>query len=211
MPPPSIPTLHLQASLGGLPPSQRACTVFVPALASFPPETWPLVALLPVLDVNGALRAALEGRRTFRSAPPIAAIFACDPFLRLADMATMLRQAGITQVVNYPTVQLFEGETAAALAAVGYRADAEFRVLQRLAGQGFAPIACATSRRAVDAALGLGLRRVLLHPGLAPPPDLAAWWADLAGHVAIEGGEALAWRGAGPAPQGSRPRRRIRL
>jgi len=122
MPPPSIPTLHLRASLGGLPPPQRACAVFVPALASFPPETWPLVALLPVLDVNGALRAALEGRRTFRSAPPIAAIFACDPFLRLADMATMLRQAGITQVVNYPTVQLFEGETAAALAAVGYRA-----------------------------------------------------------------------------------------
>lgn len=206
--PPSPATLHPRARLEGLRPAERACSVFLPALAPFPAESWPLVALLPVLDINGALRAALEGRRPFRSAPPVAGLFACDPFLRLRDMAATLRRAGITAVVNYPTVQIFEGETAAALAAVGYRADAEFRVLQRMAEEGFAPVACATSRRAADAALGLGLRRILLHPGLPPPPDPAAWWAELAGHVAIEGGVALAW---GATPQVSRPRRRMRL
>jgi hypothetical protein len=125
-------------------------------------------------------------------------------------MVATLRRAGITAVVNFPTVQIFEGETAAALAAVGYRAEAEFRLLQRLTEQGFTPIACATSRRAVDAALGLGLRRILLHPGVSPPPDPASWWAELAGHVAIEGGEALAW-GAPATAQVSRPRRRMRM
>ena len=206
--------------------------MFLPALAPFAPETWPLVALLPVLDINGALRSALEARPPFRAAPPVAGLFACDPFLRLADIAAALRRAGIAAAVNFPTVQIFGGEAAAALAAVGYRAEAEFRLLQRLAEQGIAPIACATSRRAVDAALGFGLRRILLHPGVSPPPDPAAWWAELAGHVAIEGGEALAWRApaaaprlsggpmdatrpAGPrvtgAPQVSRPRRRMRL
>ena len=186
--------------------------MFLPALAPFAPETWPLVALLPVLDINGALRSALEARPPFRAAPPVAGLFACDPFLRLADIAAALRRAGIAAAVNFPTVQIFGGETAAALAAVGYRAEAEFRLLQRLAEQGFAPIACATSRRAVDAALGFGLRRILLHPGVSPPPDPAAWWAELAGHVAIEGGEALAWRApAAPRPQVSRPRRRMRL
>jgi predicted TIM-barrel enzyme len=198
-------TFRLRAELDGLPAAERGRTIFLPALAPFPAGTWPLVALLPVLDVNGALRSALETRRPFRAAPPVAGLFACDPFLRLADLAGALRRAGITTVVNYPTVQLFEGETAAAFAAVGYRAEAEFRVLQRLAEMGFAPIACATSRRAVDAALGLGLRRILLHPGLAPPADAAAWWAELAGHVAIEGAEALGW------DQASMPRRRMRL
>ncbi len=206
--PPSTALLRPRARLDGLDPPERQRSLYLPALATFPPETWPLVALLPVLDINGALRAALEAQRPFRSAPPAVGIFACDPFLRLADMAALLRRAGVTTVVNYPTVELFEGETAAALAAVGYRAEAEFRLLLRFAELGFGVIACAASRRAVDAALDLGLRRVLLHPGLAVPEQPAAWWAERAGHVAIEGGEALAW----DVPvQASRPSRRIRL
>ncbi|WP_439598237.1 phosphoenolpyruvate hydrolase family protein [Falsiroseomonas sp.] len=208
MPPPHPPSLQPAVQLDALPPAERARRVFLPALAPFPVESWPLVALLPVLDINGSLTAALAARRPFRGAGPIAGVFACDPFLRLADLAATLRAAGITQVVNYPTVQLFEGETAAALAAVNYRAEAEFRLLQRLAELGFAPIACATSRLAVDAALSLGLRRILLHPGIAPRAEEAAWWAGLATRVAVEGGEALAW---GAPHQSSSPRRRMRL
>lgn len=209
MPSPRTVTLRPAATLDRLRPEARAGSVFLPALAPFAPETWPVVALLPVIDINGALRAALDGARPFRGAPPLAGVFACDPFLRLADMAALLERAGIREVVNFPTVQLLGEETGAALAAVGYRAEAEFRLLLRLAERGFAPIACATSRRAADSALELGMRRILLHPGIDPPTDPARWWADLAGHVAIEGGEALAW--GAPAAQGSMPRRRIRL
>jgi predicted TIM-barrel enzyme len=201
-------TLKPCAELGALRPADRPGRVFLPALASFPVESWPLVALLPVLDINGALAAALDAGRPFRGGAPVAGVFTCDPFLRLADLAATLRRAGVNQVVNYPTVQIFEGETAAALAAVDYRAELEFRLLLRLAGLGFAPIACATSRAAVDAALGLGLRRILLHPGVVPRADVAGWWTPLATRVAVEGGEALAWQ----APdQASSPRRRMRL
>jgi predicted TIM-barrel enzyme len=153
-----------------------------------------VVSLLPVLDINGALAAALETQRPFRAAPPIAGVFACDPFLRPTDLAARLHRAGIREVVNAPTIQLFDGETAAELGSVGYRAEAEFRLLLRLAELGLEPLACVTSRAAADLALGLGLRRFLLHPGLTPPADPQAWWAELAGHVAIEGGEALLWR-----------------
>lgn len=194
------PALHPVARLDGLRPAARAQAIFLPALAPFAPAAWPLVGLLPVLDINGALLAALDGRRAFRAAPPIAGIFACDPFLRAADMAAGLAAAGIRQAVNFPTVQLFDGETAAALGSVGYRAEAEFRLLLRLADRGIAPIACVTSRAAAQAALGLGLRRLLLHPGLRAPADPAGWWAGLAGHVAIEGGECLAWQAPVTSP-----------
>lgn len=204
--PPSARAWTPAATLAGLRPQARAHSIWLPALAPFPRESWPLVGLLPVLDINAALVAALAGQRPFRAAPPVAGVFACDPFLRPADMAAALRRAGIRQAVNLPTVQLFDGETAAVLGSVGYRAEAEFRLLLRLEELGVAPIACATSRAAADLALGLGLRRILLHPGLTPPADPAVWWADLAGHVAIEGAEALAWR-----DQASIPSRRMRL
>lgn len=213
---PTTSPLSPCASLDGLPPAQRAGRVFLPALAPFPVASWPLAGLLPVLDINGALTEALIAQRPFRGLAPVAGIFACDPFLRLADMAGTLRHAGITEVVNFPTVQCFEGDTAAALAAVGYRAEAEFRVLLQLLERGFSPIACATGRSAVDLALALGLRRILLHPGLTAPRDPLRWWGELAGHIAIEGGQALAWKSPGEAPsdvraQVSSPRRRIRL
>ena len=200
---------HLQpvAEIEGLPAQARARSIWLPALASFPVATWPLAGLLPVLDINGALIEALGHRRRFRAAPPIAGIFACDPFLRAADLAAALARAGIRQVVNFPTVQMFGPETAAVLGSVGYRAEAEFRFLLLLAERGIEAIACATTRGAADTALGLGLRRILLHPGLAPPADQAAWWAGLAGHVAIEGGEAWGWR---EPDQASSPSRSIR-
>jgi hypothetical protein len=204
-----VRTLTPRATLAGLAGAARLDTVFLPALAPFAPTQWPLVGLLPVLDINGTLLAALAARRRFRAAPPIAGVFASDPFLRAADLAEALLRAGIAEAVNYPTIQFFGSETAAAFASVGYRAEAEFRLLARLAERGLAPIACAASRAAADAALALGLRRVLLHPGLAGAAR-DAFWAELAGHVAGKGGEPLAWREPS-AGQSSRPRRRMRL
>jgi hypothetical protein len=190
-------TLFPATSLDRLTPAARADALFVPGLAPFPPALRPLLGLLPVLDVNGALLVDLAARRPFRAAPPIAAVFACDPFLRPADLGLALSRAGIAEVANHPSVQGYGGEAAAALSAVGYRAEAEFRLLAGLAAQGFSPIAVASSEGAVDAALALGLRRVLLQPapGTTPPPG---WWARLASRVAVEGGEALAWSDSPP-------------
>lgn len=198
------------ARLEGLSLEARSRRVYLPALEPFPRETWPLVSMLPVVDINGALVEALARRAPFRAAPPVAGIFACDPFLRPIDLASALARAGIQQAVNLPTVQIFDGETAAVLASVGYRAEAEFRLLLRLAEYGIAPIACATTRATADLALELGFTRILLHPGLVPPRDPSAWWTSLAGHVAIEGAEPLAWQET-DADQGSKPRRLMRL
>ncbi|WP_376089423.1 phosphoenolpyruvate hydrolase family protein [Roseomonas sp. CCTCC AB2023176] len=200
--------LTVIADLQRVPAGRRRDAIFLPALAPFPPALWPLAGLLPILDINGTLRDALAGRPAPRSAAPIAGIFACDPFLRVADLAPVLRRAGILEVANFPTVQAHAGDTAEALRSLGLRAEAEYRVLARFAEHGLSPIACATGREAAAAAIAAGLRRILLHPGIEPPADPARWWSDLAGFVAVEGGEPLAW--ADP-PQGRRSRRRIRL
>lgn len=189
----------------------RANRVWLPALLPFAPRFWRLAVNLPVLDVNGTLAAALAARRPFRVAAPVAGVFACDPFLRVRDLRAALGRAGIREVVNYPTVQLHDGESAATLAALGMRAEDEFRILLALAEGGLSPIACATSPGAAARALAMGLRRVLLHPGLAPRVDPAGWWADVAAHVAVEGGEALAWQDGTGVQAASSPRRRIRL
>ena len=99
--------------------------------------------MLPVLDINDALIEALAPRRPFRAEPPVAGSFACDPFLRSADLAAALSSAGIRPVVSFSTVQMFDGETAAALGSVGYRAEAEFQMLLRLAGLGADGVASA--------------------------------------------------------------------
>ncbi|WP_291296301.1 phosphoenolpyruvate hydrolase family protein [Elioraea sp.] len=203
-----VRTLHPLASLAGVRPERRRDGVFLPALAQFPPARWPLVALLPVLDINGALLAACRGRARLRAGAPVAGVFASDPFLRVADVAAALAEAGITEVVNFPTIQFFGPETSAALASVGMRAEAEFRMLLRFAEHGMAPIACAVSDDAATIALSLGLRRILLHPGLGEGP--ARPWPEQASHVLIEGGEPFAWRDAADS-QLSRPSRRIRL
>ncbi|MBY0337638.1 MAG: hypothetical protein K2X11_13550 [Acetobacteraceae bacterium] len=197
------------ADLEGFPGTLRPSAAFLPGLRPFPAPSWPLVAQLPVLDVNGALLADLSAREPFAADPPIAALFACDPFLRVPDAAATLARAGVAEVLNWPSVQAHEGETAAALAAVGYRAEAEFRTLLAFAACGLQPLAFAATRGAVDAALAAGLRRVVLPSGEA--------WATLASHVAVEGGEAILWSDeplqapAASPPQSARPRRRIRL
>ncbi|MCW8084156.1 hypothetical protein [Sabulicella glaciei] len=201
-------TLRPTSRLDGASPQDRAASVFLPCLSPFPAKLWPLVAHLPVLDVNGTLAAALAGCPALRASPPVAGIFACDPFLRVPDLAEILGRAGFAEVVNHPSVQAHEGEAAAALSAVGYRAEAEFRVLLRFREQGMRPIARAATRQAVEVALALGLRRILLHPP-GPGPAPPGWWDSMAAHVVIEGGEALAWSDA--PPQTLRPRRRMRL
>lgn len=195
------------ADLAGIPDDRRPSVAFLPGLRPFPAPSWPLVAQLPVLDVNGALLADLAAREPFAADPPVAAVFACDPFLRVQDAAAVLRRAGVVKVLNWPSVQAHEGEAAAALAAVGYRAEAEFRTLLAFEALGLQPLAFAATRSALDAALAAGLRRLVLPEGEA----LAA----LASHVAVEGGEAIPWSDEplAPAatPQSARPRRRIRL
>lgn len=140
--------------------------VFVPALDRFPAALRELMGVLPVCDINASLMAALAHRAMPRHL--VAGLFAVDPFLDVRELATALRRAGLSEVANYPTVQLLDGATGDGLAAVGYHARAEFMRLKEFMAAGFEALAYVASPHAAEEALALGLTRIVVHPGLQP-------------------------------------------
>jgi predicted TIM-barrel enzyme len=186
-----------------LPEAKGPC-LFVPALQRFEAALRPLAGLLPIVDINGALIAALSGSggRSPEPAEAIAGIFAADPFLDLEELALGLSQAGLSRAANYPTVQHIDGAAGEGLAAVGYDAAAEFAALAALEKRGFACFACVASPQGAELALGAGLRRLVFDPGPAgnacPPrlPNLAREAGAAFAVVALEAGAAA----GGPQP-----------
>jgi hypothetical protein len=86
-------------------PLAGICLLF-PALRGLPPEDALALAMLPIHDANGllldALRGAPAGGGPF--APAFAAVCLSDPFRRMDDVFAALRSAGITGVINLPTI-----------------------------------------------------------------------------------------------------------
>ncbi len=94
----------------------------------------PFAALRPDANHNGALLRALE------SAPQqgrwAAGLLAADPFLRPAETADRLREAGVAAVANMPTTALFGTEFATTLDDVGLGPRREFERLRQFAAEG---------------------------------------------------------------------------
>lgn len=150
------------------PGADVADRVFLPALARFPAELRELMGLLPVVDINGGLLAALRAHSGEKAGRTIAGLFATDPFLDRKEMAGALHGAGFARIANFPTVQLFDAGTAAGLAGVGYDLEAELAILQEFAVAGFETVAYVTTPAAAALALERGFMCLAFHPGLSP-------------------------------------------
>lgn len=153
--------LSLRPDLAGLDAAARADTILCPTLR--PGPLGEVAALLPLHDPNAQLLAALG--RAEPGPPPMAAVFAADPFQRPADLAERLASAGIRAVTGYPSVQLHDGDFARALDAAGHGLGAEVRLLAALAASGLAVTALVASEAAAAALLEAGLDRLAVHPG----------------------------------------------
>lgn len=191
---PSLPDLPIRSSL---PP--RAGTgestvpqITAPWLAGLPPEQRDLLSLLPVLDVNGAVFAALQeapeqqetaAMNSAARTGTIAALLCADPFLRVRDAAALLRAAGIDGVANFPTIQVIDGVAARGFesADLGPRREAE--VLARFANEGLAVTGFATSAENGLLLMEHGATALVVHPG----PAARDWRARA---IAARGAEA---------------------
>lgn len=164
--------------------------VFVPALARFPPALRELMALLPVVDLNQALLSALGEAGRVPPADMVAGVFAVDPFLDRAGLVAALRARGVGRVANFPTVQSFDGATAAGFDVVGYDLRAELALMAALAEAGFEPLVYVAGVQAASAALAAGFRTLVYHPGLEPLRGERAVFAQIE-QMAAQAGAAL--------------------
>jgi predicted TIM-barrel enzyme len=150
----------------GQPPARGAC-LLAPWLDGLPAGPRDLLAVLPVVDVNGLSLAALE-KLDERPRPGVhAALFCADPFLRIRDAVEVLRRAGIGGVTNFPTIQTIDGEAARDLESADLGATREIRMLHQFAQAGFRVLAFAGSAETGAILARQGAEGVILHPG--PP------------------------------------------
>ncbi|WP_142846611.1 phosphoenolpyruvate hydrolase family protein [Telmatospirillum sp. J64-1] len=162
--------LFIRAKLAGLSPDDLERTILAPAFGAVgdgPPD---VMTALPLLDANGLLMTCLKAERPHgEEAPagPMAAVFAADPFLRLADLRFWLRGHGITRVTNLPSVQVYDGEMARALDALHCGLSMEMDFVSEMAAHGYEVTAFATATDTARAMLSAGARRIVLHPGVA--------------------------------------------
>lgn len=153
--------------------SQQA-RIFAPWLAGLPAARRDLLALLPVLDVNGAFSAALgdtapDGETAPRSAHAgmIAALLCVDPFLRVRDITALLGANNISGVANFPTIQIIDGVAALGFDSADLGVRREAQILARFADEGLAVTGFATSADNGLRLLDHGASALVVHPG--PP------------------------------------------
>lgn len=153
--------------------------LFAPWLDAVPAAQRDLLALLPVLDVNGAVISALGGVQIRAGRPPgtapappdmtgaIAALLCVDPFLRVRDVAQLLARAGIGMVANFPTIQVIDGAAAHGFESADLGMLREARILARFAEAGQQVIGFATTAENGERLLAHGAASLVVHPG--PP------------------------------------------
>jgi len=113
--------------------------VLCPILEHVDPVDALLIACLPVFDANRLLMSSLEQLKELPAAqrPTTAGFFAADPFLHADNLFALLRQAGIAAVVNFPSVQAFDGAFSDNLDRVGCGFALELERLLKAGDAGF--------------------------------------------------------------------------
>lgn len=151
--------------------------IFAPWLADLPEAQRDLLALLPVLDVNGAVLNALKGAHSEIQAmarPGVSAALLCvDPFLRLRDVVALLRSAGIAGVSNFPTIQIIDGVAARGFDSADLGLRREAQMLARFAQEGLSVTGFCTTAENGQRMLDQGASVLVVHPGL-PSADWRA-------------------------------------
>lgn len=145
--------------------------ILAPWLSALPAQGRDVLALLPVLDVNGL---GFAGLQRFDAEPSgadgwqphaIASIFCADPFLRVRDAVQILRATGITRVTNFPTIQIVDGAAARGFDSAGLGAQREVEILGQFSAAGFDVTGFAESEDVAIALAQQGAAALVLHPG----------------------------------------------
>lgn len=147
--------------------------VLCPVLDGMAAEDAALLAALPIADANALLIDAVARMTSARAdarfpMPRAAAFFAADPFLHLGDLLERLRRAGIKTLLNFPSVQVFDGAFGDSLDRVGCGTTLELERLVQAQSAGFGICALIKSAALMPRLQKAGIRTYALLPTAGP-------------------------------------------
>jgi predicted TIM-barrel enzyme len=146
--------------------------ILCPWLSGLPRRFNLLIASLPIHDANAVLLdtlASAEFQASFPK-PAFAGVCLVDPFREMEKLFQALGNAGISGVVNLPTVGAFGGTMARALDDLGTGVDREIAMLMLARAQGLRIAGVATVPEVGVRMVGIGCDFVLFledRPGAA--------------------------------------------
>ena len=151
-----------------------------PWLRGLEPEAGLFLSALPIHDSNGfvdddrslALPAALR-RRCY------VGVFALDRLRRTEQLFARLRDKGVENLINLPSVSFFDDATARTFATLGFTPDAEIAFLAQARRGGFGVALCARVGAITPDAAAL-FDFVLWHQGPDQPLNLEVASVDIA-------------------------------
>ncbi|MDB5370064.1 MAG: hypothetical protein JWP20_1622 [Roseomonas sp.] len=171
------PALRIVRSLAAVDDNPDESWLFCPWLPALPPgpEFW--LAALAWHDSNGSLLDNLPAQPPRRKV--YAGVFCVDPFRRREDILHALRRAGISGIVNLPSVSFIDGEVGTLLAGFSLGVEREIAFLRGASGAGFHVAGCAATLDAAQAMAGAGAELIIAHggpplPGSADPGHAVA-------------------------------------
>jgi predicted TIM-barrel enzyme len=138
--------------------------IFCPWAHGLPQSTSLWIASLPIHDSNAVLLDAISSVefRDASSKPTFAGVWMVDPFRRPERLFRAVADAGISGVVNLPTVGVFGGATARALDGLGTSVGREITMLAEARGQGLRIGGVATTSEVAGEMINVGCEFVVL-------------------------------------------------
>lgn len=150
-------------------------SIICPGLALLPPGLEEIATLLPLADLNGVAlsycgnRAGTPepGQKRGQDQPGALALMMSDPFLNPGRIADTLRAAGMDTVINWPSCQILDGDTARAVASAGLGVAREAAMIAEFSALGFRTLGLVRGAGHGALMAKAGATQIVLHPGIA--------------------------------------------
>jgi predicted TIM-barrel enzyme len=143
--------------------------ILCPFLSNLDPVTAMWLGPLAWHDCNGSLLQAIAATANGTKATVFAGVFCAEPFRSAEEILVPLQRAGVTGVVNLPSVSFLDGQVAGTLQALNLGIERELQFLEQARSGGFR-IACCFRDATVAAALArLTAELVIRHAGPLSP------------------------------------------
>jgi hypothetical protein len=145
--------------------SSEPHSILAPAMSGLPAGAASVLSTLPIHDANEMLLAELgrlkRPRRNF-----LAAVFAVDPFRTADSLLKAVSIAGITQIVNWPSVAFMGPKIERDLALHGFGYEKEVEFARYAVKLGWSVTGTVMNAQQAEMMLGVGCIDLLFHPPL---------------------------------------------